>query len=76
MATLKNAHLVWINKNDLVAVGDIYDDARFDDGENIKTAVVLSENNGIIYTKRSQYNVEWQSQTPISWDAYIAMRGY
>ena len=77
-ATLKNAHLVWLDDKRFVAVGEVFGDktGRFDDGENIKTSVVLSENNGILYTTSSVYTVEWSDKKVIEWDEYVRQRGY
>ena len=76
--TLKNAFLVETSDGKLVAVGNIFGDAkgRFDDGESIKTSYIISENNNVIHTKNSSYEVEWSNTTPISWDSYIKMRGH
>lgn len=76
--TLKYAFLVETSDGKLVAVGNIFGDrkGRFDDGEFMKTSYIISENNNVIHTKNSSYEVEWANTTPITWDNLIKMRGY
>ena len=67
IGNLKNARRVRMGEK-IVAVGNVYNIDRFEDGEKIKTAPIVSESDGVVYTKSSSYNVEWASTKIYDWN--------